>query len=59
MIGKKPLSLKCETKRLKLLRESTITGANCLTLAHLRLHPQWDPLRTDPRFQKLCEEKKP
>jgi len=32
---------------------------NCLTPALLRLHPQWDPLRGDPRFQKLCEEKKP
>src|SRR5438309_5306453 len=32
---------------------------NCLTPALLRLNPQWDPLRGDPRFQKLCEEKKP
>jgi hypothetical protein len=32
---------------------------NCLTPALLRLHPQWDSLRDDPRFQKLCEEKKP
>src|SRR4029077_19485837 len=30
---------------------------DCLTPALLRLHPQWDPLRGDPRFQKLCEEK--
>jgi len=32
---------------------------NCLTPGLLRLHPQWDPLRGDPAFQKLCEEKKP
>jgi TolB-like protein len=32
---------------------------NCLTPALLRLHPQWDPLRADPAFQKLLEEKKP
>ena len=32
---------------------------NCLTPALLRLNPQWDPLRSDPRFQKLCEEKQP
>jgi hypothetical protein len=32
---------------------------DCLTPALLRLHPQWDPLRGDPRFQKLCQEKKP
>ena len=32
---------------------------NCLTPALLRLNPQWDPLRGDPAFQKLCEEKQP
>ncbi len=30
-----------------------------LTSALLRLDPLWDPLRADPAFQKLCEEKKP
>jgi tetratricopeptide (TPR) repeat protein len=29
-----------------------------LTPALLRLDPTWDPLRSDPAFQKLCEEKK-
>jgi TolB-like protein/Flp pilus assembly protein TadD len=28
-----------------------------LTTANLKLDPLWDPLRKDPRFQKLCEEK--
>jgi TolB-like protein/Tfp pilus assembly protein PilF len=27
--------------------------------AFLRLDPIWDPLRADPAFQKLCEEKQP
>ena len=30
-----------------------------ITLALLRLDPIWDPLRADPAFQKLCEEKQP
>src|SRR5215831_4779018 len=34
-----------------------IPYADCLTPALLRLQPAWDPLRGDPAFQKLCEEK--
>jgi TolB-like protein/cytochrome c-type biogenesis protein CcmH/NrfG len=30
-----------------------------ITPALLRLDPLWDPLRSDPVFQKLCEEKQP
>jgi TolB-like protein/predicted Zn-dependent protease len=30
---------------------------NGLTRAQLRMDPVWDPLRKDPRFQKLCEER--
>ncbi len=30
-----------------------------LTPSLLRLDPIWDPLRADPAFQKLCEEKQP
>jgi len=36
-----------------------IPYSNCITPALLRLHPQWDSLRGDPRFQKLCGEKQP
>ena len=27
------------------------------TPGDLRVSPDWDPFRNDPRFQKLCEEK--
>jgi hypothetical protein len=30
-----------------------------VTLQTLKINPVWDPLRGDPRFQKLCEEKQP
>jgi len=30
-----------------------------ITPALLKIDPIWDPLRADPAFQKLCEEKQP
>jgi TolB-like protein/Tfp pilus assembly protein PilF len=45
------------------LLQTPYRGANYvltpLTRALLRLDPFWDPLRGDPAFQKLCEEKQP
>jgi serine/threonine-protein kinase len=43
----------------RLQRLLEIPYTNGLTPALLRIDPKWDPLRGDPRFQKLCEEKKP
>ncbi|MBA3962178.1 MAG: tetratricopeptide repeat protein [Chthoniobacterales bacterium] len=37
----------------------TQPSALSLTTAGLRLDPNWDPIRNDPRFRKLYEEKKP
>jgi TolB-like protein/Tfp pilus assembly protein PilF len=37
----------------------SIPVGHVLSRASLRLDPVWDPLRNEPRFQKLCEEKKP
>src|SRR6476661_589849 len=34
-----------------------LEAPNGLTVGNLRIDPVWDPLRKDPRFQKLCEEK--
>jgi tetratricopeptide (TPR) repeat protein len=42
---------------LKHLLEIPYAGA--LPPPLLRLHPDFDQLRSDPRFQKLCEEKQP
>ena len=36
-----------------------LAGNIPLTPALLRLDPMFDPIRNDPRFQKLCEEKQP
>jgi len=41
------------------LLDHLLTVPNGLTVPTLKLDPVWDPLRGDPRFQKLCEEKKP
>jgi TolB-like protein/Tfp pilus assembly protein PilF len=32
-------------------------AGHVVSTASLRFDPAWDPLRNDPRFQKLCEEK--
>jgi TolB-like protein/Tfp pilus assembly protein PilF len=41
------------------LLDRSLSTANGVTVPFLRLDPIWDPLRADPAFQKLCEEKQP
>src|SRR5262245_29782248 len=46
-------------KLLSIPYASTFAANVPLTPALLRLDPMFDPLRNDPRFQKLCEDKQP
>jgi hypothetical protein len=47
------------SRLLQIPYSSWFYGPSPVTPALLRLDPFWDPLRADPAFQKLCEEKQP
>ena len=48
--GEKDLAIK--------LLEELVRIPSPVTYGQLRLHPFWDPLRGDPRFEKIVEEAK-
>jgi tetratricopeptide (TPR) repeat protein len=59
VLGENSHAISTLTQLLKTPYSSLIYGPAPVTPALLRLDPIWDPLRTDPAFQKLCEEKQP
>jgi serine/threonine protein kinase/Tfp pilus assembly protein PilF len=59
MLGEKRLAISTLTQLLQTPYRTFVYSAAPITPALLRLDPIWDPLRGDPAFQKLCEEKQP
>jgi len=59
MFGENSPAISTLTQLLQTPYHSGLVRAAPITPALLRLDPIWDPLRGDPAFQKLCEEKQP
>lgn len=59
IVGENSGAIATLTRLLKTPYSSWLYGPTAITSAHLRLDPVWDPLRADPGFQKLCEERLP
>ena len=58
IVGENSRAISILTKLLQTPYNSWLySGVTPITPALLRLDPFWDPLRSDPAFQKLCEEK--
>src|SRR5438552_3680339 len=58
MVGENSRAISTLTRLLQTPYSSWLYSGP-VTASLLRLDPFWDPLRSDPAFQKLCEEKQP
>jgi TolB-like protein/Flp pilus assembly protein TadD len=59
MIGENSRAIATLTRLLQTPYGGWLYSPTPITPALLRLDPMWDPLRTEPAFQKICEEKQP
>jgi TolB-like protein/cytochrome c-type biogenesis protein CcmH/NrfG len=59
MIGENSRAIATLTQLLQTPYGGWLYSPTPITPALLRLDPIWDPLRSEPVFQKLCEEKQP
>jgi len=59
MVGENSRAISTLTRLLQTPYSGWLYVPLPITPALLRLDPIWDPLRGDPAFQKLCEEKQP
>ena len=59
IIGENARAIATLTQLLKTPYGGWLYSPTPITRTLLRLDPIWDPLRVDPVFQKLCEEKQP
>jgi TolB-like protein/Tfp pilus assembly protein PilF/predicted Ser/Thr protein kinase len=59
IVGENSSATSILTQLLQTPYKGWLYASTPVTPAFLRLDPIWDPLRGDPAFQKLCEEKQP